>query len=309
MTAPPGWGQPPGALAPSDERPEFDDPDGAGIFSSYADFQDARAGGDGSEIAFAGLGLGLDALGFVADPFESLISAGVGWLIEHISFLHEPLDALAGDPKQIEAAANAWHALSLDLATIADELRGPGAPETGPATALPGWDGAAGEGYELIAADRARRVDLVAAQSDQLATSLLSEGATIGAVRSIIRDWISDLVAKAVGTLAAGLLGTVVTFGSSLAAASGAVILEAVDLSWRIADRLAELVSRLGAAGRALADGVRRAAELLGDASLYAHFSARPLDKLVGNSQIGKVVEFGKQHTSTELEDPAARPG
>ena len=35
-----------------------------------------------------------DTIGFAIDPLGSVLTAGVGWLLEHISFLREPLDAL-----------------------------------------------------------------------------------------------------------------------------------------------------------------------------------------------------------------------
>jgi hypothetical protein len=309
MTASTGWDQPPGTLAPDSGLAHWDEPEGAGIFSSVDDFQNARAEGDGAETAWAGVGLGLDALGFVADPFGSLVSAGVGYIIEHISFLREPLDALAGHPDQIENAANAWHALSLELTAVAEELRGPGAPAGGSAAAPPGWEGKAADGFRRTAADRARRIDAVAAEGDQLAKSMLTEAANIGALRSIIRDLIADAVGTWAGTLAVGALATPVTFGVSLAGAAGAVVLEAADLALKIADKIATLISHLGAAGRALADGVRRAAELVTDVGLYGHFLAGAADDVLTKTPTAQVVEFGKGHSSTNFEDPAAQPG
>jgi hypothetical protein len=37
-----------------------------------------------------------------------VFAAGVGWLMEHVSFLREPLDRLMGDPKAIEGHAQSW---------------------------------------------------------------------------------------------------------------------------------------------------------------------------------------------------------
>src|SRR5690349_8364994 len=47
----------------------------------------------------------LDTVAFVLDPLAKLIAAGLGWLIEHVSFLRWPLDQLAGNPDQIKVLA------------------------------------------------------------------------------------------------------------------------------------------------------------------------------------------------------------
>jgi hypothetical protein len=65
----------------------------------------------------------LDVLGFVANPLGSLVGAGIGWLIERISFLKEPLDDLAGDPAAINsvaaaALASSWFTFGASLAAF-----------------------------------------------------------------------------------------------------------------------------------------------------------------------------------------------
>jgi hypothetical protein len=309
--------QPPGILAPWDNTPSVvDDEDGsldlegAGIFSSYSEFGEKLGGDDGFQTAWAAASVALDTLGFIANPFESLLSAGLGWVMEHISFLHEGLDALAGDPEQIKAAAQAWHTAAQELTAIADELRGPGAPASGPATPPPGWDGVAAGAFGIAAAERAHRIDVLAAQGERLAISLLRAGATIATVRSIIRDAIADFIAGAVEKLLGGVLLGPETLGGATAAAIGWVVEDALALAARNAERIAELVSRLGEAGRALADGVREAARVLSGTSAGGlHSRVEGLDDGLGNAQVDKVVEGGNQYSDTDWEDPAAQPG
>jgi EspA-like secreted protein len=306
MTAP--MGSAPGTLSPWDNTAGPDDLEGAGIVSSYSDFGEKLGGDDGFQTAWAGASVALDTLGFVADPFQSLLSAGVGWAIEHISFLHEPLDALAGDPQQIRAAAQAWHAASSELAAIADELRGSGAPGAA-ATPPAGWQGAAADGYARSAADRAHRMDGLAAQGERLAVSLLKEGAAIAAVRAIVRDAIADLVAGAAEKLAGGLLLAPVTLGGAAAGAITSVVADAIALATRIGNRIAELVGRLGDAARALVDGVREAGRILGGAGSALRSSARTADDVLSGAGGDKVVEVGTQFSDTAPEDPPAPPG
>lgn len=69
------------------------DPDnfaGAGVFESLAQTVDSmkRLGeGDAAELGLNAAALGLDALGVFMDPVGALATAGIGWLIEHLSFL------------------------------------------------------------------------------------------------------------------------------------------------------------------------------------------------------------------------------
>jgi hypothetical protein len=71
---------------------------GGGILSDVAStITDAR-NGDWLNLGVDVATDALDLLGVAMDPLGSLASAGVGWLIEHISFLKEGLDKLAGSP-------------------------------------------------------------------------------------------------------------------------------------------------------------------------------------------------------------------
>ena len=65
--------------------------------------------------------LGLDVLGAVMDPVGALATAGIGWLIEHLSFLREPLDWLAGNGDKIKAAVTTWNQVAADLHNIGEQ--------------------------------------------------------------------------------------------------------------------------------------------------------------------------------------------
>src|SRR5262245_24299044 len=82
---------------------------GAGIVDSYAGLvsaitSDAESEGEKvCDVALSAVGVVTDTIGFAIDPLGSVLTAGVGWLLEHISFLREPLDALLGNPDEINA--------------------------------------------------------------------------------------------------------------------------------------------------------------------------------------------------------------
>jgi hypothetical protein len=95
--------------------------EGAAIFESAGGIVDGFRSGEplaiGGNVAAAGLSL----LGAVMDPVQEVFAAGVGWLMEHVSLLREPLDRLAGDPKAVEGHAKSWR--QAEVASC--EQRGP----------------------------------------------------------------------------------------------------------------------------------------------------------------------------------------
>ena len=67
----------------------------------------ARKENDQVAIGIGSAGMALETIGLVLDPIGSLLTAGIGWLIEHITILRWPLDILMGDPIGINAASEA----------------------------------------------------------------------------------------------------------------------------------------------------------------------------------------------------------
>ncbi len=272
--------------------------DGAGAASSWADLAAALDEGrpDGPQIAFAAAAAGLDSLGAIADPFDALLTAGLGWLVEHVAVLREPLDALAGDPGQILAQATAWHEVSRMLRQAADEYKVALSSTTG-------WHGAAADGYRAAAADVARALDDVAGQADQLARLVLGTGAAVGTIRAVIRDLVAEFLAELVTRVLVALAVAPATMGGSTAAAVGAVAWEVHALARDIAARLSRLLDDLAAASRTAAElvaGMRATLAQIGAAAGSARAAAAPWAAALHHLPVREVAEAGKQFSSAE---------
>ena len=74
------------------------------------------------ELGVVAVSAVLDTVAFALDPLAKLIAAGLGWLIEHVSFLRWPLDQLAGNPDQIKVLAESLHRIGEDLRNTADDM-------------------------------------------------------------------------------------------------------------------------------------------------------------------------------------------
>jgi len=232
----------PGLVAP----PEPTGPlDGAGLLSDLADI--AGAASQGSAAIGAGIdAAAISALGFIDDPLGELLGAGLGWLLEHVSFLREPLDALAGDPAEIVASGKTWAAISTELASIAERR------ESG-AAGLHSWQGESAIAYRRrTSALSTPAVRAGARAADVLSRQTLVAGAMIGTVRSTIRDLVADFVARLIERAAIAVASSVATAGASIAAFITGAVAGGVTVAGRCIAELTGLMRRLGAMATSL---------------------------------------------------------
>lgn len=265
-------------LAAADAADEATDAafEGSGVVSSWYDLGEAVQEQDAAGVAWAAAGAGLDTLGFVADPLGELAGAGVGWAIEHCWFLREPLDALAGDPQEISAAAGDWERVATELTAAAGAVRD-GAAATGDS-----WAGEAADGYRTRAAEAAGTADRIGAEALRIADLVLQTGAVVGTQRALIRDTLADFVA---GVISMAVV-TAVSGGAAAPATLAAVAADAGALGLRLADRLDEI-----------ADMLRRASEI-----------AERTERVLGAAlpRLAEQVEYGKQSAAARAASPAA---
>jgi uncharacterized protein YukE len=241
---------------------------GTGLFHDAAQtVSDVQQGGAAS-IAIDSVTDGLDLLNMVMDPLGELAAAGVGWVIEHVGFLNDALDELAGDPEAIKAQAKHRDGIASDLEAAAQEY-------DSKATSLAGtWTSAAGHAYQQTATNYADLLRGSAGASKDAATAMRVGGSLVGAERGMIRDLISQLVGELIRDALIALGLSVATCGGSVAAFIGDAVYRAgmlaKEIGGRIAklgERLAELAKKLGHAGDDLATASHQAATSIETAS------------------------------------------
>ncbi|MHA6800919.1 WXG100 family type VII secretion target [Bounagaea algeriensis] len=254
--------------------------DGGGIADTARKLLTAPDLGD---AAAQGVSAGLEFLGTVTDPFASLMSAGIGWAIEHCEPLRTPLDELAGDPRAIDEGSRAWFTRSEELKTTADDIRQRANAETAE------WQGDAGDAYRKAATALAEHVESMSEGANGVAGGIRNAGVLVATVRALIRDLITDLIAKAIQTLAVSMGLSFVTAGVSLGAGISWLAGKVGITVGKVAQKLSNLVSKLsdmlGNMGRlsgALAEVGNRASRLA--ATGAAHMDN--LASQVGSSQI-----------------------
>lgn len=297
MTAPgpaPRAGTDPRAADPADPAATPDDAtgdlvEGAGVVSSVHDLTAAVQEQDAAGIAAAGAAAGLDALGAVADPLGAFAEAGLGWAMEHVSWLREPLDQLCGDPGEIEDRARAWEALARSLTGRATEL------DESVRRAAQGWSGTAADGYLDGASDRRAELSRVAGTAAEVARLVLESGVMVGTERAVIRNAIASFVVTAVRWLAVALG----TGGVGAPAAVAALVADAAVTASNMADGVAAVLRELGRLSR-LADelaaglgpaGSHTAGDLAGGVGTVPGLGARVGVEAAKQDAAGRVTE------------------
>jgi uncharacterized protein YukE len=225
---------------------------GAGVVDSVNGFVDtltAESEGEGVDVvdaALGGAGVVVDLVSTAANPLSSLASAGVGWLLEHISFIREPLDALLGDPDEINANVDQLKTAALEMKVLArehqEDVRG-----------AADWEGEAGDAFRAQMEQMAAEYEALGSTMDGTAAIYALSGALVCELRSLVFGWISDLLGELIAGALIAAASAVVTLGSSVAAFAGYAGTRAAMLATKMAGRLTKLGAAMARMGGRMA--------------------------------------------------------
>lgn len=226
--------------------------------------------------AMDGMAVGLEVLGFVANPLGSLAGAGVGWLIEHLDFLKEPLDDLAGDPGAIYGIAAVWgEDVRKACATAADEY------QRAVDTEISSWEGEAAEKYRKAAEQLVEQIRSLDPACTSVSKAIQGSGQLVASVRAIIRDLIADIVGEIIVAAAAALASSWFTLGGSIAAFTGWAVARGAATAGKIASKIAKLLTKLANILSKFSK-LRGAVEALGKAAKRFGDMAKTLGRTAG---------------------------
>ncbi|HEX3782575.1 MAG TPA: hypothetical protein VHX38_23155 [Pseudonocardiaceae bacterium] len=232
---------------------------GAGVIDSWHSFassiesiKDAHGADKAAvavEIGITGASAVLDTVAFALDPLAKLISAGLGWLIEHVEFLRWPLDQIAGNPDQIQALATSLHTIGQNLRNSATDL------DTALKTDITQWQGQAADAFTSAMNGHKTHIDDAGHSVDTVGYVVETTMALIAAVRALFRDIITTVLGDIIATMLVALAAAAFTFGASIAvgvtkcvvegtvqvASMTAKLAKVADLAGRTASRIRQL--------------------------------------------------------------------
>lgn len=163
---------------------------GVGLWTDLDAIQKDIESGNALDLGLDAVTLGLDGLSAVIDPFGALISAGVGWLLEHVKPLKLLLDLTAGEPNIIQAKSETWGSISVALKDDAAEYNTSVEPQTAE------WNGKAADAYRNWSKKAAAFVDTTGKCADGMAALVKMAGIAAATVRTFLRNIIATLVGK-----------------------------------------------------------------------------------------------------------------
>ncbi|NBH02666.1 hypothetical protein [Amycolatopsis sp. SID8362] len=248
---------------------------GAGIFNdAAATLTDARNGDWGNLALDVGTDA-LDLLGAAMDPLGTLASAGVGWLIEHISFLKDGLDKLAGKPEAVTAKAVTWANISKQLTETAEQYE-----RQAKKVQQSFSDCGSAEAYQKTAESYVGVLRGAASHADSASTAMNVGAALVGTERGLIRDMISSFVGELIVKALAALAASWCTFGGTIAAFIADTVVEGGILAEKISTRIAKIVEKL----EGLAKGAGKSKAALEGAANALKKVGKGVDKIVDKS-------------------------
>lgn len=169
------------------------------------------------------------------DPLAALGAVGAGWAMEHFEFLREPLDAVAGDQRAIEAMSATWANIGQEVQGAADDLNNAVKRDTA------SWDGEAADAYRASAHDKASTFAGIASACTAAGTAVQMCGTLLNVVRGIIRD----LIAQAVGELVAAIIEWAAAQCVSIGLASPAMIADLTRRALKWAKKISEWTKKI----------------------------------------------------------------
>jgi hypothetical protein len=281
------------------------DLEGAGLFSDAATTVQGFGSGNVASGAMGAASTALDTLGMAMDPLGSLASAGIGWLIEHVKFLHDGLDKLAGNPGEIRKMSAEWKKIAEDLENSAKEFSGK-AKSLGST-----WTSSAGAAYQQTAANYTGLLTGTAGSATGASSAMTTAAVLVGTERGIIRDLIATFVEELIRGAAIALGTSEVTLGASVAGFITEAVYRATALARKIATRigklleeLGKLASKLGHSGGKLGEAAAKASKSLEHAGTHAQGAVPtvPGGHMSGEAPIGKLPDAGAPTVPSRIE-------
>ena len=192
-----------------------------------------------------------DAAAAAIDPLGEALSAGVGWVIEHLSPLKDWLNELAGDSDAVAAAASTWTNIATKLnscATDLDKVR---------SSRLAGQESLAVATFKTLQAGSASHLRMTGQLAGAISGGLTLASVIVRMVHDMVRDAIADIIGK--------LTSKAIITAVSLGTASGWAIasLSADVSSW--ATRLSKEVTDVVTSAKNLKGLLSKANRLLDD--------------------------------------------
>jgi hypothetical protein len=226
---------------------------GLNLVEPAADAASAIQRGDWLEGAINIAGAGVDALGFLTDPFGTLLSSAFAWFIEHVEPLTSMLNSLAGNPGVINQNAATWGNVGDHLKKAGEEMSRLVDADTS------AWRGAAIDAYTAVAKAEATGVKAAGLAAEGVGAALTGAGVAVATVRTIVRDLISMAMSELVQALIRWAAAALITVGL----ATPGIVADGIRLIMKWAKKVSDWLDKVINAIRRLSKFINKVYEIL----------------------------------------------
>ncbi|RZQ64165.1 hypothetical protein [Amycolatopsis suaedae] len=217
------------------------------ITDNFKKFSEAKDGGDvanaSAQLVTDGASFvasaGADMASFVLDPVGWLVSNGLNMLLELVEPLEDALHFVTGDGPSLKNAAGNFTEIGKGFVTLAEDF-----VKTGD-EALKDWEGGGGDAARKALADFATGIQGIGSSAGAVAETLQMWSMAMTVIEEVIKAIISELVTWMIYIWLPALAASVVSLGSSVAAAMTASIAKA-------ASALSKITKHMGKLGKLL---------------------------------------------------------
>lgn len=215
---------------------------GSGLISDGADLCAAVEQGSWLQGGMAGVAFAVDTAAMVSDPLGSLIAAGLGWLMDHLSPLNDWLEDLTGDADEVRAFSQTW----ANVATRLDECGR--ALSSKVQSDLAELAGAAADAYRALTGDTIDHLGAATGWAGAISTGLQVAATIVQVVHDLVRDTLAQLV----GSIISWVAELALTVGLATPVVVEQVATRVASLARRLASSITDLVGSLRSLGHLL---------------------------------------------------------
>ncbi|WP_447007485.1 hypothetical protein ACRAKI_13895 [Saccharothrix isguenensis] len=229
-------------IAPPTANDGYDHLTGIGMVEPATDAVLAVQRGDWLEAGVNAGATAIDALGFIADPFGSLLTSAFAWFMENTSPLKEMLDALAGNPGVINQNAGTWGNVSDALGRASEDMVRIVESDTAQ------WEGPAVTAYRPVALAQAGAIKAASVAASGVGAALTGAAAAVAVVRTTVRD----LIAMGMSELVQWLIRAAAAAAITLGLATPAIVADGIRVVVKWANKVKEWIDKIVSTIRSL---------------------------------------------------------
>lgn len=216
--------------------------EGAGLFHDVTEAVKGFSDGNWAEGLLNLASAAGDVATALTDPLAYLFSAGFGWLMEHVSFLKEPLDWLTGDQTTLDGMAKTWQSVGSYLDEVQTDLKDTVNKDAGQ------WQGDDSTQYRTFGTDRADTYGAIGTAASGMGILITICRTILKVVRDIVRDLISEAIGKLI-SICLRWAPAVAAFGAGIAGAIAECVPTAVKYAQKCIEWCRKLTKAFSKAG------------------------------------------------------------